>query len=113
MTVEPTYYSISEVGKILEKGVHWLRWKEGKLIGEGTFVRPDGTPLRIARSLSPAGKVEPYSRRRYTIKDIEDMACLFTSLGDYQDQTSKRIMSRINLYKQIGGVQDEGQTSGG
>lgn len=112
MTVEPTY-SISEVSKILEKTVYWLRWKEGKMIGEGTFVRPDGAPLLIARSLSSAGTVGSHSRRRYTIKDIEDMACLFISLGVYQDKTSDRIMSRIDLYKQIGGVQDEGQTSDG
>lgn len=105
MTVEPTY-SISEVAKILEKTVYWLRWKEGKMIGAGTFVRPDGTPLRIARSLSPAGAVESYSRRKYTIRDIEDMATLFVGSGVYSDQTAKRIINRIDLYKQIGEAAD-------
>jgi len=101
VTVEPTY-SISEVSKILEKSVYWLRWKEGKMIGDGTFVRPDGSPLRIARSLSPEGTVESYSRRKYTIKDIEDMALLFISSGVYQSQVANRIISRIDLYKSIG-----------
>lgn len=101
MTVESTY-SISEVSKILERSVHWLRWKEAKMIGEGTFVRQDGTPLLIARSLSSAGKVGPYSRRKYTIEDIEDMARLFVGAGVYEDKTSRRIMSRIDSYKYIG-----------
>ena len=99
MKIEPTY-SISEVSKILERSVYWLRWKEGKMIGEGTFVRPDGTPLVIARSLSPSGKVESYSRRKYKIQDIEDMAWLFRSL--YEPKTYARVMERIHLYKYIG-----------
>lgn len=106
MTVEPTY-SISEVSKILEKSVYWLRWKEGKMIGEGTFVRPDGAPLRIARSLSPEGTVKSHSRRKYTIKDIEDMALLFILEGAYTKQAASRIMSRIDLYKQIGEEGDQ------
>lgn len=106
MTVESTY-SISEVSKILERTVYWLRWKEGKMIGEGTFVRQDGTPLLIARSLSPAGNVESYSRRKYTIEDIEDMARLFISLGVYQGHTAKRIIDRIDLYKRTGEEGDQ------
>jgi hypothetical protein len=101
VTVEPTY-SISEVSKILEKTVYWLRWKEGKMTGEGTFVRQDGTPLCIARSLSSAGTVESYSRRKYTIEDIEDMAKLFIAIGVYKGQTANRIINRIDLYKQTG-----------
>lgn len=101
MTVEPTY-SISEVSKILEKTVYWLRWKEGKMIGEGTFVRQDGAPLRIVRSLSSAGTVESYSRRKYTIEDIEDMAKLFIATGVYKGQTANRIINRIDLYKRTG-----------
>jgi len=101
--VEPTY-SISEVSKMLERSVYWLRWKEGKMIGAGTFVRPDGTPLLIARSLSPSGTVESYSRRKYTITDIEDMAELFMSEGVYTNQVYSRVMSRVNLYKSIGEV---------
>lgn len=101
MTVETTY-SISEVSKILEKSVYWLRWKEGKMIGEGTFVRPDGTPLVIARSLSPNGVVEQYSRRKYTITDIEDMALLFINSGVYKRSTCDRIIERIRSYKHIG-----------
>lgn len=102
MAVETTY-AISEVSKILEKSVYWLRWKEAKMIGEGTFVRPDGSPLIIARSLSPSGTVESYSRRRYTIQDIEDMALLFNRDGVYKlEATYARIMKRINLYKHIG-----------
>ena len=101
MTVGSTY-SISEVSKILEKSVYWLRWKEGKMLGEGTFVRQNGTPLLIARSPSSAGN-ESYSRRRYTIEDIEDMARLFIETGVYQwSQTADRIMKRIDLYKHIG-----------
>jgi len=95
-------YSISEVSKILEKSVYWLRWKEGKMIEEGTFVRPDGVPLRIARSLSSAGMVEPYSRRKYTIKDIEDMAELFFSGGVYKPGKYARVMEKISLYKHSG-----------
>jgi hypothetical protein len=101
MKIEPTY-SISEVSKILERSVYWLRWKEGKMIGEGTFVRPDGTPLVIARSLSSSGKVESYSRRKYTIQDIEDMAWLFHKDGLYKSGTYVRVMERIHLYKYIG-----------
>lgn len=102
MTVETTY-SISEVSKLLEKSVYWLRWKEGKMIGEGTFVRPDGTPLVIARSLSSSGKVESHSRRKYTIQDIEDMAWLFHKNGAYKSATTyARVMERIHLYKYIG-----------
>lgn len=102
MTVETTY-SISEVSKLLEKSVYWLRWKEGKMIGEGTFVRPDGTPLIIARSLSSSGKVESHSRRKYTIQDIEDMAWLFHNNGVYKSATTyARVMERIHLYKYIG-----------
>ena len=101
MPIETTY-SISEVSKILEKSVYWLRWKEGKMIGEGTFVRPDGTPLVIARSLSSSGKVEPHSRRRYTIQDIEDMAWLFHKNGVYKSGIYARVMERIHLYKYIG-----------
>lgn len=106
MTVESTY-SISEVSKILEKTVYWLRWKEGKMIGEGTFVRQDGTPLLIARSLSPAGKVESYSRRKYTIEDIEDMAVLFIGVGVYPGHTANRVIERIDLYKRIGEEVDQ------
>jgi hypothetical protein len=102
VAVEPTY-SISEVSKILERSVYWLRWKEGKMIGEGTFVRQDGTPLLIARSLSSAGRVDSYSRRKYTIEDIEDMARLFIEGGVYhRSQAADRIMRRIDLYKRIG-----------
>lgn len=101
MAVETTY-SISEVSKILERSVYWLRWKEGKMIGEGTFVRPDGTPLVIARSLSPQGKVESYSRRKYTIQDIEDMAWLFKNHDVYKGVSYARIMDRIHSYKYIG-----------
>lgn len=101
MTVEPTY-SISEVSHILERSVYWLRWKERKLIAAGMFVRQDGSPLHIARSLSPSGTVESYSRRRYTIRDIEDMARLFISQNLYPGQTANRIMSRIELYKSTG-----------
>jgi hypothetical protein len=102
MKIEPTY-SISEVSKILERSVYWLRWKEGKMIGEGTFVRPDGTPLVIARSLSSSGKVESHSRRKYTIQDIEDMAWLFHKDGVYKlEATYARVMKRISLYKHIG-----------
>lgn len=97
MTVEHTY-SISEVSKILEKTVHWLRWKEGKMIGEGTFVRPDGTPLLVARS---ASIVSQYSRRRYTIEDIEDMARLFVEAGIYPEDVADRIAHRINLHKKF------------
>lgn len=100
MTVGQTY-SISEVGKILERSVYWLRWKERKMIGEGTFVRPDGAPLLIARSLSSAGTVESYSRRKYTIRDIEDMALLFISGEIYPSQAADRIINRIGLYKLI------------
>ena len=106
MTVEPTY-AISEVSKILEKTVYWLRWKESKMTGEGTFVRPDGTPLLITRALSAAGTVEPSSRRKYTIKDIEDMAFLFIGAGIYSTQTANRITNRIDLYKQIGDEADQ------
>lgn len=106
MTVEPTY-SISEVSKILERSVYWLRWKEGKMIEEGTFVRPDGAPLLIARALTPAGTVESYSRRKYTIEDIEDMALLFIAHGIYKGQTATRIINRIDLYKQIGEEGDQ------
>lgn len=101
MTVEPTY-AISEVSKILEKSVYWLRWKEGKMIERGSFVRQDGSPLLVARSLSPAGTVEPYSRRKYTIEDIEDMALLFVATGVYQPHTATRIINRIDLYKRTG-----------
>ena len=101
MTVETTY-AISEVSKILEKSVYWLRWKEGKMIGEGTFVRRDGTPLQITRSLSPAGTVTSHSRRRYTIVDIEDMAHLFIASGVYQGHEARRIINRIDSYKRIG-----------
>lgn len=102
MRVEPTY-SISEVSKILEKSVYWLRWKEGKMIGEGSFLRQDGTPIVIPRAVSPSGKVEPYSRRKYRIEDIEDMAHLFISVGVYhQENTAARIIKRIDLYKSIG-----------
>ena len=101
MTAEPTY-SISEVSKILEKSVYWLRWKEGKLIEAGTFLRQDGTPISIARSLSPAGTVESYSRRKYKIRDIEDMALLFISMDLYKENTAARIINRIDLYKSIG-----------
>lgn len=100
MTVEPRY-AISEVSKILEKSVYWLRWKERKLIAAGLFVRLDGTPLIIERSLSPSGVVESYSRRKYTIRDIEDMASLFISAGLYDASTAFRIMARIDLYKKI------------
>ena len=100
MTVEPTY-SISEVSKILEKSVYWLRWKEGKMIKAGTFVRPDGSPLIIARSLSSEGTVQPWSRRKYTIKDIEDMADLFIGECVYPYGTGNRIINRIGLYKLI------------
>lgn len=101
MTVEPTY-AISEVSKILEKSVHWLRWKEAKMIGEGTFVRPDGTPLLILRALSSGGTVEPWSRRKYTIQDIEHMALLFIAAEVYPANVARRITNRIDLYKQIG-----------
>lgn len=77
------------------------------MIGEGTFVRRDGAPLLVARSLSSQGQVGPYSRRRYTIKDIEDMAWLFTREGVYEEQVSKRIMNRIDSYKQIGEAGDQ------
>jgi hypothetical protein len=46
--------------------------------------------------------VEQYSRRRYTIEDIADMARLFISLGVYEGKTSKRIMDRIDLYEHTG-----------
>lgn len=101
MTVESTY-SISEVSKILEKSVYWLRWKESKMIGEGTFVRPDESPLVISRSLSPSGEVTSYSRRKYTIKDIEDMALLFVRTGAYTEHVANRVINRIGLYKLIG-----------
>jgi hypothetical protein len=101
VTVGSTY-SISEVSKILEKTVYWLRWKESKMIGEGTFVKSDGTPLLIARSLSSDGNVESHSRRKYTITDIEDMARLFYKYGVYKLTTYSRVMKRIDLYKQIG-----------
>jgi hypothetical protein len=104
---EPTYptYPISKVAEILERSVYWLRWKEAKMIGEGTFVRKDGTPLRIARSSSPSGTVGPHSRRRYTIRDMEDMLALFSDSGVYhREQTVKRIANRIDLYRRIGQV---------
>lgn len=73
------------------------------MIGEGTFVRQDGTPLLIARSLSSEGRVESYSRRKYTIRDIEDMAWLFFNDGVYKsNNTYARVIEKINLYKQIG-----------
>ncbi|HEY6021189.1 MAG TPA: hypothetical protein VIY48_15175 [Candidatus Paceibacterota bacterium] len=103
MPVEPTY-SISEVSKILEMSVYWLRWKEKKMIEAGTFVRQDGTPLQIARSLSHSGTVESYSRRKYTIRDIEDMAKLFMSHGVYSDSVYSRVINKIILYKSMGEV---------
>lgn len=101
MTVEPTY-AISEVSKILERTVYWLRWKERKMTGEGTFVRPDGTPLLVARSSYSGREVGPYSRRKYTIRDIEDMALLFITAGVYESQVADRVIKRIGLYKLIG-----------
>ncbi len=101
MTVELTY-SISEVSKILEKTVYWLRWKEGRMIKEGSFVRRDGAPLCIARSLTPSGKVESHSRRKYTIENIEDMASLFIANGVYESHVADRIIKRIDLHKTIG-----------
>lgn len=92
-------YSISEVGTILERSIYWLRWKEKKLIAAGQFVRQDGSPLHIARSLSSSGTVEQYSRRRYTIGDIEDMAELFISLGLYLPHVAFRVQTVIKLYK--------------
>ena len=109
---EPTY-PISKVAEILERSVYWLRWKEAKMIGEGTFVQQDGTPLRIARSLSPSGVVGPHSRRRYTIKDMEDMLALFAGEGVYhREQTVARISKRIDLYKRIARESDQQQVEG-